>query len=176
MNLLRRIFITLVVLAAAAGFHVTTSVADPHGSVTLAVSGGTVWNTPDGIKRRFSFHGRQYTDGTVDGEWELVAGSAIMHGDVVCLTLVDSHTARLGGHVDQSLFSSFRPNTDIGWIATDLGEGVNAGDETTNLRAFRNAPVGSAEQFCLNGQLPFPGPDLAIDGIDHGNVQILHAP
>jgi hypothetical protein len=103
----------------------------------------------------------------------MVAGSAILHGTVTCMNVLSPNEARLGGTVDQSKFSLFQAGTEIGWLAVDNGQGVNAPDDmTSNLRAFRNAPTGTAERFCLYGELPFPGSDLGVDDITRGNTQI----
>jgi hypothetical protein len=145
-----------------------------HGAVSIMVSGGTRWLTADGVWRRFAFNARQYADGFVNGEWQLVAGAAIVHGNVTCLNVLDDQNARVGGTIENAKFTGFRVGTDIGWIAADRGEGQSGqGDLTSSLRAFLNAPPGSAEQWCTTGMLPFPGGDLAIDTIDKGNIQII---
>lgn len=144
-----------------------------HGPVVSLVTGGTYWHTPDGFNRRFSFIARKHMDGAVSGEWQLVAGTAIVHGGVTCMTIVDDHTARIGGNVLDAHFTLFQEGTDLGWQVSDLGGGSTAGDEVSDLRAFRNAPAGSAEAFCETGALPFGGTDLSIDPIDYGNIQIL---
>jgi hypothetical protein len=144
-----------------------------HGPVSVRVTGGTTWTTPEGLLRRFTFTGAQYMDGSVDGEWQLVAGATILHGDVICLSLVDPHHVRLGGRVDFAAFTQFFPEgTEIGWTASDLGEGSgSSGDQTTNLRAFRNAPPGSAGIYCSTGIVPGGG-TVGLDPIDTGNIQI----
>ena len=148
-----------------------------HGAVTTIVSGGTRWLTQDGVWRRFAFTARQYADGHTTGEWQLVAGSAIVHGNVTCLNVIDDQNARLGGTIERAAFTLFQPGTDIGWIAADRGEGTtSSGDLTSNLRAFLNAPPGSAAAFCTSGALPFPSSNLAIDTIDQGNIQIIRLP
>ena len=145
-----------------------------HGPVSTIVSGGTRWLTSDGVWRRFAFTARQYADGHTAGEWQLVAGAAIVHGNVTCLNVLDDRHARVGGTIERAAFTAFQVGTDIGWVADDLGEGASAiGDNTSNLRAFLNSPTGSAAAWCTSGTLPFPTSNLAVDQIDQGNIQIL---
>jgi hypothetical protein len=141
----------------------------PARAIAAQAKGGAHFITPDGFNRRLSFTANQYADGSVDGQWQLVAGSAIVHGSITCLW-VDGMDARVGGTVDDAKFTLFQEGTDIAWAAVDGGEGANApGDATTNLRAFRNAPPGSAAAFCETGEAP---PGLVLDEITRGNVQV----
>jgi hypothetical protein len=166
------ICLAIVMLVAAIALPAAAQ-NDSHGQVVQSVTGSAHWKTPDGFLRRFSFFGRKFADGFVDGEWNMVAGSAILHGTVTCMNVLSPNEARLGGTVDQSKFSLFQAGTEIGWLAVDNGQGVNAPDDmTSNLRAFRNAPTGTAERFCLYGELPFPGSDLGVDDITRGHTQI----
>ncbi len=141
----------------------------PARAIAAQAKGGAHFLTPDGFNRRLTFTANQYGDGTVDGQWQLVAGSAIVHGSITCLW-VDGTDARVGGTADDAKFTLFQEGTDIAWVAVDGGEGANAsGDATTNLRAFRNAPPGSAAAFCDTGDAP---PGLVLDEITRGNVQV----
>ncbi len=144
-----------------------------HGMVVQSVTGAAHWQTPDGFYRRLTFNARKYADSYVGGEWQMVAGSAILHGTITCLNILSPNEARIGGTVDEALFTLFQAGTDIGWVVVDNGQGADAPlDMTSNLRAFRNAPPGSAERFCETGELPFGGGDLAIESVTHGNSQI----
>lgn len=145
--------------------------------VVASASGGahlTVFaNAPKGLGlRNFTFTARAHASGEVDGEWQLVAGGTIVHGDVTCLTVVDDR-ARIGGIVTDDKFSlGFHAGDEIAWEAVDQGEGGNASpDETSNLRAFLGAPAGSAAAFCLDGSLPDPGV-FELAPIELGNVQV----
>lgn len=148
------------------------------GPVTASVTGGAQWiissGPAEGLLRWFTFTATRTADGTVDGQWQLVAGTAILHGSVTCLKILGDH-ARLGGTVDDAKFSLFMAGTDVAWEVVDGGEGVNAAvDETSNLAAFRNAPTGAAEAFCGAGTVPeIPGnPAFEISPITYGNVKI----
>jgi len=145
------------------------SVSASAGPVVHAVTGSAHWLTPDGFNRRLAFNAREYQDGTIDGEWQLVAGAAIMHGPVTCFTVIGDE-ARVGAFVDRALFTSFLPGTDIGWLVRDGGEGAeDPSDQSTNVRAFRNSPPGTAAAFCETGETPAP---IILEDIDRGNVQI----
>lgn len=173
-----------VVLAAAAcaddsGGDVPTAPVGltPAGSAVIAsASGGahlTVFpNAPRGLGlRNFTFTARAYAGGAADGEFQLVAGGTILHGDVTCLA-VENDRARIGGIVTDAKFSlSFQAGDEIAWEAVDSGEGVDASDETSNLRAFAGAPAGSAGAFCADGTLPDPDA-FSLTPIELGNVQV----
>lgn len=135
-------------------------------------SGGAHLLTADGFNRRLTFTARHYADDSVDGEWQLVAGATILHGDITCLT-IEGNRARVGGTVADAKFANFQEGTDIAWEAVDDGEGAAASDATSNLRAFRNAPPESAAAFCADGTVPEEGGDFfVIEEITRGNVQV----
>ncbi|MES2305469.1 MAG: hypothetical protein V4558_08175 [Gemmatimonadota bacterium] len=143
--------------------------ASVAGPVVGSASGGGHWITPDGLRRRLAFSVRRHDDGSVDGEWQLVAGATIMHGRLTCLS-IEGNTARVGGVVEQSKFSLFLVGTDVAWYVVDNGEGQNAEDATSNLRAFRNSAPGTAQAFCDTGAAPTP---VTPDAISFGNVQVM---
>jgi hypothetical protein len=146
----------------------TDMAAAIDAAVVGSASGGGHWITTDGLTRRLAFSVRRFDDGSVHGEWQLVAGATIMHGRLTCLS-IDGNTARVGGVVERSFFSLFLVDTDVAWYVVDDGEGSGASDATSNLRAFRNAPPGSAQAFCDTGAAPTAvGPDV----ISFGNVSV----
>lgn len=125
-----------------------------------AVGGGT-------IRRRLTFTARRYADGTVDGSWQLVAGAAIIRGNVTCFA-VAGNAVRVGGTVESSLFSTFVAGTDTGWYLEDNGEGREAEDRSGRL--IMNAPSGTAQQFC-DGTYTDPRAEEVMEIIG-GNVQV----
>ena len=147
--------------------------------VVATVTGGAHWIISSGpfagLLRRFTFNAVQRADGSAFGEWQLIVGLTILHGDITCLA-IEGDGARVGGIVEDGKFTTFVDGTDIAWEAVDGGEGANeaAEDQTSNPVAFRNAPAGSAAEFCASGTVPeLPGnPDFTIDAITYGNVQI----
>ena len=173
-----------VVLATACADDSTRELTGPMGlipsgsDVIASASGGAhveVFPSPPvprGLAlRNLTFTARAYADGRVDGEWQLVAGGTILHGDVTCLH-VDGGRARIGGIVTDAKFSlTFQVGDELGWEAVDDGEGADASDETSNLRAFAGAPAGSAAAFCEDGTVPDPG-SFTITAIELGNVQV----
>lgn len=176
LRIIHRTPLAAVLIAAAFTAQASPALAQAagsHGMVVQSVTGAAHYVTPDGFFRRFTFTAQKYSDSFVDGQWQMVAGATILHGSVTCLNILSPHEARLGGTIDDAHFALFLPGTDIGWVVVDNGQGADAPpDMTSSLRAFRNAPPGSAEQFCETGQLPFPGGDLGIDNITYGNTQI----
>ena len=126
-----------------------------------AVGGGT-------IRRRLTFTARRYADGTVEGNWQLVAGAAIIHGSVTCFE-VEGNAVRVGGIVERSLFSTFVIGTDTGWFLEDNGEGSNADGDVAGRLIFNGAP-GTAESYCA-GTYTDPRVESVLD-IYGGNVQL----
>jgi len=166
-------FLVIAALTAGSGSARAQDATGTHGPVAKSITGSAHWLTPDGIYRRFIFTSREYADGTIDGEWNLVAGATILHGTITCMNILSPSEARLGGRIDSAKFATFQVGTDLGWVAVDNGQGEGAPEDmTSNLRAFRNAPPGSAERFCQFGELPFPDSNLGIDSITHGNTKI----
>jgi hypothetical protein len=162
----------------------TVAYSVANDPVVTTVTGGAQWIIASGplagMLRRFTFTARQTADGATSGQWQLVAGSTILHGTINCLQLTEidgSPAARLGGVVTDAKFTYFNVGTDIAWAAVDGGEGANAIDETSNPQAFRNAPAGSAAAFCATGAIPdLPdNPPYSIDPITYGNVQVQSA-
>lgn len=186
---------TRMILIALVGAVLATACADDSGSelptspiglapagtqVIASASGGghvEVFPSPPvprGLAlRNFAFTAKAYADGSADGEWQIVAGGTILHGDVTCLA-VEGSSARIAGVVTDAKFSlSFQPGDELAWEAVDDGEGVDATDETSNLRAFAGTPPGSAEAFCEDGTVPTDGDQpFALTPIDLGNVQV----
>lgn len=126
-----------------------------------AVGGGT-------IRRRLTFTARRYADGTVDGSWQLVAGAAIIRGNVTCFA-VAGNAVRVGGTVESSLFSTFVAGTDTGWYLEDNGEGANADEDIAGRLIFNGVP-GTAEAYC-GGTYTDPRVESVLD-IYGGNVQL----
>lgn len=178
----------VVLLACSSSDRITSPTAPGSPSLDMAgnpvvaqVSGGAQWIVDSGplagYLRKFAFIGNQRADGTASGEWQLVVGSTILHGDITCLHIESGEvsTARIGGTVTDPKFATFQAGTDIAWEAVDGGEGANAApDETSNPVSFRNSPPGSAAAFCANGTIPdIPdNPPFSVAPITEGNVQI----
>ena len=126
-----------------------------------AVGGGS-------IRRRLTFTARRYADGTVEGNWQLVAGAAIIHGSVTCFE-VEGNAVRMGGVVESSLFTTFVVGTDTGWYLEDNGEGATA-DEDVAGRLILNGAPGTAEAYC-GGTYTDPRVESVLE-IYGGNVQL----
>lgn len=130
--------------------------------------------TPPGLAlRNFTITAMLWGDGTVTGEWQLVAGATILHGNVDCMTVADDgKSARVSGIVEQAKFAAFLPGTAFAMELFDNGSNPQANpDVTTALRAFRNATPEVGRAFCETGTVP-AGADLLPMPTEHGNIRI----
>jgi hypothetical protein len=149
-----------------------TSVSPVTGSVT---GGGHLIFFPGlapGLgTRRLAISAVQTADGTTTGEWQIVVGATILHGDIDCLTILpDGKSARLSGIVEQAKFTSFLPGTAFALELVDSGEGsMGGGDADTGPLAFRNAPPEVGRTFCETGEAPA---ELELMAIEKGNFQV----
>lgn len=147
---------------------------------TAAVSGSTVVQAITGsahtfqtigtavFRRRLTFAALRHDDGTVEGTWQLVAGASIISGSLSCFAVEADGTVRVGGTVDQALFTTFQEGTDTGWYLEDNGEGNDPDDRSGRL--IFNAPPGTAEAFC-DGTYTDPRAEETAEIIG-GNVQL----
>lgn len=121
--------------------------------------------------RKLTFSAIRAADGTVRGEWNIVAGASIIHGDVDCLNILPGgQVARLSGVVTSAKFTSFQPGTAFAIQVVDNGAGQSgAADETSEVRAFQNLPPEVGRIFCETGEAPS---DVDIMGIELGNITI----
>ena len=145
-----------------------------EAGVSGSVTGSAIvqFFAPNGLGlRKLTFNAVKHADGRVTGQWNIVVGASILHGDVDCLTILPGGTrARLSGIVTGAKFTSFLPGTAFALEVVDTGEGQNEpGDATTELLAFRNAPPEVGRLFCETGEAP-PGVELVE--IELGNVQV----
>jgi len=136
--------------------------------------------TPPGLAlRNFTFSAVRHVDGSVNGEWQVVAGATIIHGLVDCLTIAPGgHTARMSGLVESVMpvGSSFMENTAFAIELFDNGPGESAElDVATQLAAFRNAAPEVGRAFCETGTTP-PDTDLNPLPLEHGNFTIRLGP
>ena len=78
--------------------------------------------------RKLTFNAIRHADGSVGGQWNIVAGASIIHGEIDCLNILPGGTvARLSGVVTSGKFTSFQPGTAFALEVHDDGSG---GDET----------------------------------------------
>ena len=131
-------------------------------------------SAPPGLAlRTFAFTALRAADGSVRGEWQLVAGATILHGDIDCLTIEPGGlSARISGIVSSAKFATFLPGTAFAMEIFDNGNGGSGdADVSTQLRAFRNAAPEVGRAFCTSGMVP-EGADLDPLPTDHGNFSI----
>jgi hypothetical protein len=139
-----------------------------------SVTGGAqlqVFSAPGTGLRKLTFSAVQHADGTVSGEWNLVVGATILHGDVDCLNILPGgKVARLAGIVTDAKFTSYQEGTAFALEVHDNGNGLSGDvDETSAVQAFRNAPPEVGRHFCETGEAPA---DLDFMGLERGNVSI----
>lgn len=120
-----------------------------------------------------AFHGLRLPDGSVSGEWQSVAGSAILHGPIDCVTIsADGRSARLSGLVMDAKFTLFLPGTAFAMAVFDNSAGGSAEpDASTAIVAFRNLAPEVGRAFCEVGAVP-DGTNLEPIPSAQGNVTI----
>jgi len=159
----------LVALAACGGTAEVPLAPDlaaggipPHGA--SASGAGHFFNTVNNVRVRDEFSVRSNADGTVDGEYQRVAGAAIIHGTITCLTVV-GNVARIGGTIDRAAFTAVGIGSEFLFQVTDVGEG---GEDDLWSRVAFNQPAGTAATFCETGAAP-----ISLDPVEReGNVQV----
>jgi hypothetical protein len=127
---------------------------------------------PDGLRLwKLTLNAVRHQDGGTSGEWQIVVGASILHGDVDCVTVLPGGTvARVSGIVEDAKFTSFVPGTGFAIEVTDNGQGGDAdSDQTTSALAFRNTPPETARAFCETGTAPT---DLDVIPMELGNFRI----
>ncbi len=121
--------------------------------------------------RRLTFTAQESWNGDTKGEWQIVAGATILHGDLDCLTISpDGRSARISGIVTNARFTTFLPNTAFAMEVRDNGAGRSGDpDQTTSLLAFRNAAPEVGRAYCETGETPV---QLEPMDILHGNFTV----
>ncbi|HYC33815.1 MAG TPA: hypothetical protein VEB59_16110 [Gemmatimonadales bacterium] len=134
----------------------------PH--VASASGAGHFTNPLNGVFVRDNFTARSDQFG-VTGEYQRIAGAAIIHGTITCLTVVGNE-AWIGGTIDRAAFTPVGIGSDFVFRVIDNGEGGVTKDVFG--RVGFNLPAGSAVAFCGSGVDPVPLPLNERDG----NVQV----
>lgn len=135
----------------------------PH--VASASGAGHFFNEAVGVQVRDEFTARSDSDGTVTGEYQRIAGAAIIHGTVTCLTVVGNE-AWVGGTIDRAAFTPVAIGSEFVFRVVDNGEGQGVLDLFSRV-AF-NQPAGTAAAFCETGADPIPLTPIERQG----NVQV----
>lgn len=135
----------------------------PH--VASASGAGHFFNETFGVRVRDEFTARSNEDGTVTGEYQRIAGAAVIHGTITCLEVVGNE-ARIGGIVDRAAFTSVAVGSEFLFRVIDNGEGGEVLDQFSRI-AF-NQTAGTAAAFCETGVEPVP---LELNERE-GNVQV----
>jgi hypothetical protein len=133
--------------------------------VASASGAGHFTNPDNGVFVRDDFTARVDADGAVNGEYQRVAGAAIIHGTITCLTVVGNE-ARIGGTIDRAFFTPVGVGSDFLFRVIDNGEGEATTDQLS--RVGFNQPAGAAAAFCTSGLEPVPLPLNERQG----NVQV----
>jgi hypothetical protein len=141
------------------------------GGVTESVTGSAHywWNGPQGTWedtwRTFSFNARKYSDGSVEGRFQILGhgGRAQHKGTIICFSIKEK-TAWLGAVIEKSnnpiSVGGFRV-----FSVEDNGEGDNfPPDLASRFPPLRGFPT--VEDFCRER------PDMDLFQIDAGNIQV----
>jgi hypothetical protein len=147
----------------ALGSDLAAGGSPPHAA--SASGAGHFTNPANGVFVRDVFTALMGADGTVSGEYQRVAGAAIIHGSVTCLRVVGNE-ARIGGTIDRAFFTAVGIGSDFFFRVIDNGEGGDTEDLFSKV-AF-NQPAGAAASFCDTGVEPVP---LPLDERE-GNVKV----
>jgi hypothetical protein len=165
-------------VSSESGVQVMATASPEVGKMDAGVSGSVTGSAivqffpPSGVGlRRLTFAGVKHQDGSVTGEWNIVVGATILHGDIDCMTILPGgDRARIAGIVTDAKFTTFQTGTAFAIEVVDNGEGQNdPADATTELVAFRNAPPEVGRLFCETGEAPS---ELEFIDIELGNVQV----
>lgn len=115
----------------------------------------------NGELRKFSFSAVTHADGTVSGQFELVAGNAdlVAHGTVTCMAVVDGQ-AWIGGTLDRNSIGA--PFTHGWWRAVDGG--TDAPDQLSVLVVANDPAGGLAQAFCDGRPTGFPPLNDIVQG------------
>jgi hypothetical protein len=130
------------------------------------INGSAHFYNPAGQYRRLAVNARLLTDGSVSGEMQWVAGAAIIHGNITCLT-VRENVAWLGGIVEHGFFAGVPAGSEFTMTIVDNGEGSGAADQTT-LRPFLKGS-GAAAAYCAAAAPPAPE---SLATMENGNIEI----
>ena len=125
----------------------------PH--LASASGAGHFTNPANGVLVRDEFTARSEEDGSVSGQYQRIAGAAIIHGAVTCLVVVGNE-ARIGGTIDRAAFTPVGIGSDFLFRVIDNGEGGAVTDQFGKV-GF-NQPAGAAAAFCETGIDPVPLP------------------
>ena len=119
------------------------------------------------VRRILAFTATRRADGTVDGQWQLIGGAAIIKGPITCFEIV-GNAVRVGATIGTAKFTTFVEGTDTGWYLEDAGEGAGAEDHASRL-IFNGAP-GTSADYCAGDYSDVRTED--VKELFGGNVQI----
>jgi hypothetical protein len=120
----------------------------------------------NGELRKFTFAAITHQNGSVSGQFNLVAGNAdlVAHGTVTCMTVIDNQ-AWIGGTIDRNSIGA--PFTHGWWRAVD-NAGTGATDQIS-LLVVANNPAGNLVQaFCDDAPAAFP----PLNDIAQGSISV----
>lgn len=133
--------------------------------VLAAATGSGGFIAANGELRSFTFAAITHRDGTVGGQFQLVAGNAdlVAHGTVTCMRVIGNQ-AWVGGTIDRN--SIDLPLTH-GWFRTVDNAGSGSPDQIS-LLVIANNPAGNLLQaYCANTP-EFP----PLNTVTHGSITI----
>lgn len=134
--------------------------------VSAAATGSGHLIQANGELRKFTFAAIRHGNGSISGQFNLVAGNAdlVAHGTVTCMTVIGNQ-AWIGGTLDRNSIGA--PFTHGWWRAVD-NAGSNAPDEISVLVVANNPAGNLAQAFCDNAPVAFP----PLNQIAQGGINI----
>ena len=159
------IFTLALVAALIATFSFYQAAASAQGRV-VASARGAGQLTFNGSLRTFAFTAREYSDGTVEGEGQLVVhvdeAPIIFHFEITCLR-VEGNMATMAGTITNSNTPE-REGRSVAFRVVDNGEGRN--DPPAVMTVLQVAPPGVVN----TSDYDFTGTPLRP--IDGRNIQV----
>jgi hypothetical protein len=133
--------------------------------VSAAATGSAHLIQANGELRKFTFAAITHADGSISGQFELVAGNAdlVAHGTVTCMTVIDNQ-AWVGGTIDRNSIGAAFTH---GWFRAVDNAGSGATDQVSLLVVANNPAGDLARAFC-DGTPAFP----PLNDIVQGNINI----
>ena len=155
----------LLAACGADGVHAPESTAVHSVTGVAARATGSAHFIANGELRKFTFSAVTHADGSVSGQFELVAGNAdlVAHGTVTCMTVIGNE-AWVGGTLDRNSVGA--PFTHGWWRAEDQSPAGAA--DGISLLVVANNPGGSLVQAFCDDTPAAP----ALNPVIHGNISI----
>ncbi|MGH7639198.1 MAG: hypothetical protein ACREOK_16225 [Gemmatimonadaceae bacterium] len=164
----------LAILAACAettGVAPELAPATRHASLTdaqvVATARGSAPLEIAGELRTFTFNAKQHADGSVSGEFQIIARQVdrVTHGRITCMTVLGK-SAWLGGIIERD-DSGVSTGAEARFRVVDLGQAPGGSPDLVSLLNFIFVP-GAAQSYCnaipsFPALMPTDGGELTVN-------------